>query len=123
MEVYVQSTSDSTVYLNIKCRIRGALRAKISPEDYVLVQIFDFNSEQGQIVDVYTSDEVSGLIKAGLWDMTFKKPEESKVDDLAHIFDSESEYESESESAISLSEIEREEANQKDSTCNSIDFI
>jgi len=76
MEVYTQ-VPDSVAYQTIVCRIRGSLRKRIVADDYVLVQLFDFNVKQGQIADVYSLDEVQALNNANLWDMTSFKPDET----------------------------------------------
>jgi hypothetical protein len=47
----------------------------MAPDDYVLVQLFDFNTKQGQIADVYAAADVEALIHANLWDMTDYKPD------------------------------------------------
>ena len=74
MEVYTQ-IPDTNEYQTIMCRIRGSLRTRMSPDDYVLVQLYDFNTKQGQIVDVYNSADVDSLRHANLWDMTDHKPD------------------------------------------------
>jgi translation initiation factor IF-1 len=74
MEVYTQ-IPETNEYQTITCRIRGSLRTHMAPDDYVLVQLFDFNIKQGQIADVYSSVDVDTLIQANLWDMTNYKPD------------------------------------------------
>jgi translation initiation factor IF-1 len=103
MEIYCQ-IPDSKEYQTIVCRIRGVLRKRIVPDDYVLVQLFDFNIniKQGQIADVYTVDEVESLIVADLWDMTDFKPDVTgrpvdKAESSDEFEMTESEEESESE--------------------------
>ncbi len=76
MEVYTQ-IPNSTEHQTVVCRIRGSLRKRIIPDDYVLVQLFDFNTKQGQIADVYAHEEVETLIRANLWDMTTYKPDDT----------------------------------------------
>jgi translation initiation factor IF-1 len=77
MEVYTQIPNSPSEYQTVVCRIRGSLRKRIVPDDYVLVQLFDFNLKQGQIADVYTLDEVQSLVRANVWDMTSFKPDET----------------------------------------------
>ena len=98
MEVYCQTHSNPAEYQTITCRIRGSFRTNIGVDDYVLVQLYDFNTKQGQIVDSYSSDEVIMLHKDGRWDMTRTKPIngpsasaiESDISDMSDISDSDS---------------------------------
>ncbi len=102
MEVYTQ-IPDSNEYQTITCRIRGSLRTRMAPDDYVLVQLYDFNTKQGQIADVYTSADVDALRHANLWDMTDYKPDlTGRPVDADHGLpssDEDSDFEEESESA------------------------
>lgn len=50
------------------CALKGSCRKFVTVESYVLVVLYDFNEDQGQIVDVYTDSEVQSLKKANLWD-------------------------------------------------------
>jgi len=54
--------------LTLHCRLAGSCRKKIQKDAYVLVQLFPFNLNQGQIVAVYEPEEVMLLKKAGHWD-------------------------------------------------------
>ncbi len=78
MQVYTQIPG-STEYQTIVCRIRGSLRTRISPDDYVLVQLFDFNTNQGQIAEVYDQSDIEILQRANLWDMTSNRPDDNKT--------------------------------------------
>ncbi len=94
MEVYTQIPDSKTEYQTVMCRIRGSLRKRIAQDDYVLVQLFDFDIKHGQIADVYTLDEVEALKKIGMWDMTDFKPDltgkPKEADDGEEIYSSSS---------------------------------
>jgi len=53
---------------NINCSIRGSFKKLILKDDYVLVQLFDFNDRQAIILTSYTQDDVFKLRRAKLWD-------------------------------------------------------
>lgn len=63
------------------CALKGSCRKFVNVESYVLVVLYDFNEEQGQIVDVYTDAEVQALKKANLWDFDATQEEEQKTPD------------------------------------------
>ena len=65
-EVLAQAPNNTTVTLH--CRLAGSCRKKIQKDAFVLVQLFPFNLTQGQIANVYDSDDVNALKKAGVWD-------------------------------------------------------
>jgi translation initiation factor IF-1 len=52
------------------CSIRGAFKKLVLKDDYVLVQLFDFNDRQAIILTSYTPDDIYKLKKAKLWDYT-----------------------------------------------------
>jgi translation initiation factor IF-1 len=52
----------------IICSIKGSYRRRINPDMFVLVKLYDFNTDQGQIIDSYTQDEVDALRSADKWD-------------------------------------------------------
>ena len=52
----------------IICSIKGSYRRNITVDMYVLVKLFDFNINQGQIIDSYNPDEVAALKTAEKWD-------------------------------------------------------
>ena len=51
------------------CTLKGSCRKMVRSGMYVLVTVFDFNENQGQIIDVFTDGDVQALRKAKLWDM------------------------------------------------------
>jgi translation initiation factor IF-1 len=108
MQVYTQIPG-STEYQTIVCRIRGSLRTRISPDDYVLVQLFDFNTNQGQIAEVYTQSDIEILQRANLWDMTSSRPDESKTPGGSYDDISESEEEDETDASEAEDEPDKAE--------------
>jgi hypothetical protein len=55
---------------------------------YVLVKLFDFNTNQGQIIDSYSLDEVQALKAADKWD--YPEEDDRKADDIGSESGSES---------------------------------
>lgn len=53
--------------VTISCVIRGSMRHRVNTDNYVLVKHFGF-SNQAQIIDVYSQDEVELLKSYGYWD-------------------------------------------------------
>jgi hypothetical protein len=51
----------------INCRMRGSVKMRVYADSYVLVQHFGF-SEQAQIIDAYSMNEVELLKSYGYWD-------------------------------------------------------
>jgi translation initiation factor IF-1 len=49
------------------CSIRGAFRKRVTVDSYVLVQIYEFNHNQAQIMDVYSDKEIDQLRIVGLF--------------------------------------------------------
>jgi translation initiation factor IF-1 len=108
MEVYTQ-IPNSNEYQTIVCRIRGSLRTHMAVDDFVLVQLFDFNTKQGQIADVYSSADVDTLIHARCWDMTSARPDSTgRPADLNEM--SEDDDRSESDSDTSSNDEDTEKA-------------
>ena len=95
MNVFCQLPDKPLECTTITCRIRGSLRTRISTDDYVLVQLYDFNLKQGQIINVFTQDDVNTLTREGLWDMPRSKPASAiKMPNDSDIDDSDSEDQS-----------------------------
>ena len=61
-----------SILKTLHCRLAGSCRKKIQKDAFVLVQLFPFNLNQGQIVAVYDPDEVNLLKKTGHWDFPAK---------------------------------------------------
>lgn len=59
------------------CSLKGSCRKRVDAGCYVLVVLYDFNENQGQIVDVYSDSEVIDLKKAKLWDFDNCKEEDN----------------------------------------------
>ena len=58
--------------MTLHCRLAGSCRKKIQKDSYVLVQLFPFNLNQGQIVNVFDQEDVNALKYARLWDLNLK---------------------------------------------------
>lgn len=82
----------------INCSIKGSYRRRITNDQYVLVKLYDFNTEQGQIIDSYSSEEVQSLKTAEMWDYP---GDDSKIDTESES-DSDSESEPEPDEAVKV---------------------
>jgi len=80
----------------LMCRIKGSFRKRVRNDDYVLVKHFGF-SDQAQIIDVYTNDELAVLKMRELWDFpedeVVTKHKEHDLYDLGDISENEDEDE------------------------------
>lgn len=66
--VNVQNINVPSEITNIVCSLKGSYRRKITTDMFVLVQLFDFNTNQGQIIDSYSQDELQTLKSVDKWD-------------------------------------------------------
>ena len=71
--VYCQSPNGMTMLI---CKLKGSFRMNVKLDDYVLVNHFGF-SDQAQIINVYSPEEVQSLKDYGYWD--FSEAEISSV--------------------------------------------
>jgi len=87
----------SEIIGNIVCSIKGSFRRKIVVDMYVLVKLFDFNQEQGQIIDGYTPDEIQALKASDKWDYPICNLDNKTSNDIDMPEDSDSDTDSEPE--------------------------
>lgn len=95
--VLCQSITDPTDVTTLNCSIKGSYRRRICNDMYVLVRLYDFNLNQGQIIDSYTDDELKLINSAGLWDFPehLAPAAERKAEPTLSTSDSETEDETE----------------------------
>jgi len=72
-EVQCQSHEDTSRLKVLNAKLAGSCRGKLGVGTYVLVQLYPFNLDQGGIVQVYDTNDVSTLKFAKLWDFPEKK--------------------------------------------------
>lgn len=81
----------------INCSIKGSYRRRITVDQYVLVKLYDFNNEQGQIIDSYSNDEVQSLKIAEMWDFPNTTIDERDRSDTRDMLDLDSGSDSDSD--------------------------
>lgn len=69
----------------LHCRLAGSCRKKIQKDSFVLVQLFPFNLNQGQIVNVFDQEDVNALKNARLWDFITTEDNLNPFDDIVDI--------------------------------------
>lgn len=52
----------------ITCGLKGSIRKFVRTDALVLVALYEFNKNQGQIIDIYTSEEVNAMRRNNCWD-------------------------------------------------------
>lgn len=67
-EVLCQQVSEPSETTVLKCLLQKSCKMWINKGSYVLVKRYDFNENQGQIIDCYKEDEIASIKKANLWD-------------------------------------------------------
>lgn len=65
--VCCQKADNPNELITIMCKIKGSFRKRVKTDDYVLVKHFGF-SEQAQIIDVYSNNELEMLKTNEMWD-------------------------------------------------------
>lgn len=67
-KVRCQIINQPTELREMTCRITGSCRKFVKMNDYVLLDVFDFNHNQAQIIEVYSPEEIEALKRNKLWD-------------------------------------------------------
>lgn len=84
--VKCQSPEDPSTLIELNCPLKRSIRTTVEKDRYVLVQLFDFNHNQGWIIEQYTDSEVNALRKQGRWDFP-KSQEVSCLSSAAPLLD------------------------------------
>ena len=99
-EIVVQQLKKpSETYGTIICSIKGSYRRRIVQDNYVLVKLYDFNINQGQIIDSYSEDEIASLKACNKWDFPLNSNDDGSASFATpilqndHLSDTESEPE------------------------------
>jgi initiation factor 1A len=93
-KVKCQSLDDPLTLTDRICRLRGKFRRNITKDDYVLVEIYEFNQNQSCIISGYKDAEVNSLKHANLWD--FPNIKTDVADDSVVQFADDDDYDSNS---------------------------
>jgi len=110
--VYCQNRSNSSELVTMLCKIRGGFRRRVKAGDYVLVTYFGF-SDQAQIVDVYSIEELEVLKQNNYWDF----PHEDIVSNFKETGKNMASDSEPEDIAASIDESDKSEASDDDIDC------